>query len=321
MPICNAMTKAGTPCQRNAKDGNQFCGIHGRGLPTVLHTCGVVKTNGHVCGKSAVCPFANQWVCRFHFNIQTRRIYADNMDELWEDLWEEYWNSEITLEGMIEEVETAYREDFINQRGFRLLMRAVEGLRFFEDQPDNERPEGLAGLATDPQSVHTTVVAQQTNRGMDVLLKQPVPEGHDTIAQLPLTFRKDKQVLRDMQRWYKQTFCKEIDDSLYRKVLDGLWCLIQTRPEKDELIQRLYEEARESLSMCCEGHLSRLCNVMVGFDDRFEPPVPVGEILQQKIANIAKEDIAVEDKVERAVYVFRELQIPMEEWDVWVDAF
>jgi hypothetical protein len=47
----------------------------------------------------------------------------------------------------------------------------------------------------------------------------------------------------------------------------------------------------------------------------------VGEILQQKIANIAKEDIAIEDKVERAVYVFRELHIPMEEWDVWVDAF
>jgi hypothetical protein len=31
--------------------------------------------------------------------------------------------------------------------------------------------------------------------------------------------------------------------------------------------------------------------------------------------------MSVEDKVERAVYVFRELQIPMDEWDVWVDAF
>jgi hypothetical protein len=60
---------------------------------------------------------------------------------------------------------------------------------------------------------------------------------------------------------------------------------------------------------------------MVGFDDRFEPPVPVGEILQQKIASIANEEMSVEDKVERAVYVFRELQIPMDEWDVWVDAF
>lgn len=321
MVMCNATTKAGTPCQKTAKDGQQFCGIHNRNMPVVLHTCEITKTNGHICGKPAICPIQQRWVCRFHFNLQTRQWYNENATLLWEDLWEEYWNNQVTIEQMMEDVENAYRDDYLNQRGFRTLMRAIEALRFFNQPPQDQPQEGLAGLAADPQSVHTSVVSEQTNRAMNVLLTQVVPPDHNTITQLPPVFRENKSLYRDIQRWYKQSFCKELDDWLYKKTLDGLWCLIQKHEHKDELIQRLYEEARESVSMCCEGHLSRLCNVMVGFDDRFEPPVPVGEILQQKIANIANEDVPVEVKVEHAVAVFRELHIPTDEWDAWVDAF
>jgi hypothetical protein len=290
-------------------------------MTVVIRTCEVTKANGHICGKYAISPFENQWVCGFHLSIKERARYKNHADILWENLSNEFFNHTITIEEMIDQAEQALMTGYINYTNFRGIMRVIGILGQQFEAPENHRPEGLAGLATDPQSVHTSVVSEQTNRAMEVLLKQLVPEGHDTIAQLPVMFREDKRTYRDMQRWYKQSFCKDINDSLYRKTLDGLWCLIQTRPEKDELVQRLYEEARESVSMCCEGHLSRLCNVMVGFDDRFEPPVPVGEILQQKIANISNEEISVEDKVERAVYVFRELQIPTDEWDAWVDAF
>jgi hypothetical protein len=290
-------------------------------MTIVIRTCEVTKGNGHICGKFALSQFEDQWVCGFHHSIKERARYKNHADILWGNLSDEFFNNTITTEEMVDQAEQALTSGYINYTNFRGIMRMIGILGHQFEEPENHPPQGLAALAADSQSVHTSIVSEQTNRGLEVLLKHPVPEDHDTIAQLPLVFREDKQVMRDMQRWYKQTFCKDINDSLYRKVLDGLWCLIQTRPEKDELIQRLYEEARESLSMCCEGHLSRLCNVMVGFDDRFEPPVPVGEILQQKIASIANEEMSVEDKVERAVYVFRELQIPMDEWDVWVDAF
>ena len=72
--------------------------------------------------------------------------------------------------------------------------------------------------------------------------------------------------------------------------------------------------------MCCEGHLARLTNVLVGFDEDIPAPVAVGEILQQKIAAIAALDVRVEEKVGQAWVVFVELNIPMEERMAWLDA-
>jgi hypothetical protein len=61
--------------------------------------------------------------------------------------------------------------------------------------------------------------------------------------------------------------------------------------------------------------------VLVGFDDAFVAPVPVGEILQQKIAVIAAKDVSVEHKVGEAWRVFEELKIPMAERMPWLEAF
>jgi hypothetical protein len=72
--------------------------------------------------------------------------------------------------------------------------------------------------------------------------------------------------------------------------------------------------------VCCEGHLSRLANVLVGFDDEAKPEVSVGELLQQKIAAISELDLSIEDKVGHAWAVFDELAIPMDQRIEWVDA-
>ena len=77
----------------------------------------------------------------------------------------------------------------------------------------------------------------------------------------------------------------------------------------------------ESLGKCCEGHISRLCNVLVGFDDSFKPVVSAGELLQQKLAAIAERDIQVEYKVGEAWILFEELGIPIEERNAWIEAF
>jgi hypothetical protein len=73
--------------------------------------------------------------------------------------------------------------------------------------------------------------------------------------------------------------------------------------------------------MCCEGHISRLCNVLVGFDDAFQPPVSFGELLQSKMSAIAGLDVTEEEKRRQATAFFDEHGTPAEERVAWLEAF
>ena len=111
------------------------------------------------------------------------------------------------------------------------------------------------------------------------------------------------------------------DDFLYKRILDALWVRIQASEHKTELKKRLWEEWTESVGMCCDGHITRLVNVLVGFDPEFLPPVSTGELLQQRMATLAGLEIETEEKVLRANAIFDELGTPAEERTAWIDAF
>jgi hypothetical protein len=133
-----------------------------------------------------------------------------------------------------------------------------------------------------------------------------------------------RRVVDDMYIWYTRESCRSQNDWLYRKALDGLYELIRTIPNEEtrqELVKRAFEECSESVSMCCEGHLSRLCNVMVGFDDAFMPPVSTAEILQNKMGAISLMDISTAEKIAQAKKVLEELGVPAIEHEVWLEAF
>jgi hypothetical protein len=125
--------------------------------------------------------------------------------------------------------------------------------------------------------------------------------------------------------WNKDTVYK-IGDKLYRKCLRGLWCTIKTYTGETrmELEKRLWDECRDACvpySVCTQGHLARLSNVMVGFDEAFAQPVAVGEILQQKMAAIAGMDIESDKQIELAKALLAELKIPEEKHADWLAAF
>ena len=127
-----------------------------------------------------------------------------------------------------------------------------------------------------------------------------------------------------MQHWYGMSYCKTANDYLYKRALDGLYLTIQKVEDTEtrhELFKRAFEECYESVGMCCEGHLSRLSNVMVGFDDAFAPPVPFGEILQTKMAAIAALEVETEEKIRQATAFFNEFAVPEPERAAWLDAF
>ena len=199
-------------------------------------------------------------------------------------------------------------------------------------------PQGqMARLARDTQNVHTAQVAKQTNGNLEILLEATPTTPGDTLSTLTRwwmfrpkpAFADYWRVMQDVHHWYHARTCKKTNDQLYKRALEGLVekILLATddgTKESDELfaelVKRLWEECEEAVGMCCEGHLARLANVLVGFDEAFKPPVPVGEILQQKMADIAQMKLSPKLKLQKAIAVMDELAIPIADRAPWLEA-
>lgn len=186
----------------------------------------------------------------------------------------------------------------------------------------------LERLARDNQNVHTAAVAKQTSEGEAKLLAVKT-DGKGiglkvlrTFAARGGTLHQVMTVMNDVDHWYRQVNCRAHGDRLYSRVLEGLWTLIseQTAERQKELLQRLWEEMNESVGMCCDGHISRLVNVMVGFDDAFKAPISQGEILQAKMAEIAGMSVETDVKMAYARTFMTELGMRAEEQLPWLEA-
>ena len=201
--------------------------------------------------------------------------------------------------------------------------------------PPAQRP--LERLAGDTQNVHREVVVKQTNSNLDLLLAEQPGQGQDTLTWMTTwwmvvtpkpAFEDYWRVMEDVRHWYGKRTCKAENDRLFKRVLDGLVhkiVQVTSSPSDEdelfkELVKRLWEECEEAAGMCCEGHIARLANVLVGFDDAFRPPVSTGEILQTKMAAIAALALSPGEKLGKAKELMRELGIPSEEQVPWLEA-
>lgn len=333
MPQCSATCKDGGPCHHNAKPGHSVCGKHtSQAVPVktvYIILCGKVMTNGTKCK----CPREKgKKMCKKHLKLEEKRERKQRFRDMWEDALDLLW------EGQGPEAFTAYVTLRLTEFGATPAeLRDFEGrvedeLDFYAafhptvGRGDNPPKTELEGLARDNQNVHTPAVNKQTQEAVTALLETPVAAGQDTLAELKGVWQtrpsvSRKSVLKDVTRWYQTAECRQPGDYLYQRLLDGLWTRIKLSPHKDDLVQRLWEECFESLKMCCDGHISRLCNVLVGYDESFKAPISAGEMLQQRIAAIAAEEISIPHKVVKAWEVMEELQIPREARMEWIEAF
>lgn len=199
--------------------------------------------------------------------------------------------------------------------------------------PNPPRGE-LEAFIRDGQNVHTRFVTEQTNSALQILLNTEVPPTQKTVLESHVKFMEFTalgripavsldlidQVDRDVKRWYRTATCRLEQDYLYKRVLDGLWCKIKTSPVKDELVIRLWQELVDSVGMCCDGHISRLTNVLCGFDEAFAPELTPAEKLQNRMSVIASMEGGIILQTAAALAAFREFNIPREQWEPWVDA-
>ena len=324
MPTCTATLKNGLPCLAPSRIGFQTCGWHKNvGMAVPVARCVHIGERGRVCSRHAA---PGDTLCVQHGR---EREYARNAGELEDRIHAWMWGdtpprSVREIEDIVDEV---LHDDLIDEYDHMIIMDWVETEWVFFQRarptPTVAARSDLHALALDAQNVHTSVVNRQTSDALSVLLETVVPSRPCTLAGIKHAWEHRpgrSKVVRDMDQWYSTAECRSAGDWLYKRAIDGLWVRIQLSPHKDDLINRLWEECSDAVGMCCEGHLSRIANVLVGFDMSVRADVPVGEILQQKIAAISGMELSIERKVGKAWGVMEELAVPMSERIAWIDA-
>jgi len=193
----------------------------------------------------------------------------------------------------------------------------------------------LKKFVEDRQNVHTRIISNQTDKSMKIINSTSIPVGQKTIGEIVMAWMdlgiewKDiDKIYKDMEYWGKESSIYSNDDYLYRKTLRSLWALIKTYNNNEkvdiynELVKRLYEECKDSVEMCGQGHITRLANVMVGFHEGFLTPKSTKEEFQDTIAEIAANiNISDKEKIDQAIILMNSIKMPEEERQAWLDAF
>lgn len=249
-----------------------------------------------------------------------------------EDVTRELFNQHQLPERIRYQIAFSYAHEIDPEEAVATFRRVWDELeRAAAPPPPPPRGTTLAALARDSQNVHTRAVVEQTNATEALLLAVPIPPDQQTEATIAaewirlhsraVSWGRILKTLADVHIWFGKATCRQENDNLYRRLLRTTVAKInRTGDLRDELYRRLWEECSEAVGMCCEGHISRLCNVFVGFDDAFPPQISTGELLQQKLAAIAMSDLPEEEKRSQATAFMTELGIPTEEQVPWIEA-
>ena len=345
MPVCSAtVIKTGLPCTKAAKTGG-VCGIHAPRPPKPeipdAERC-VYIIRGKAGAGSIItrrCDHrknaeSQHDECTIHRRQRTLAVQREAFHrrrivvhqhfglELWA-FWAEMRRDNITVN-----IQQVVRRAVVlagdTAPTLAIVWAVMEEIRQAHQlAPVTE----LQRIVNDPQSIHTRHVTEQHQKNLAIILATPVPENQLTMDSIKWTWAKmfktiDQRIYVDMQKWYDTESCRTPSDWMYRKTLDHLIArirLIENKETRRELMKRLQQECAESYNMCCDGHINRLTNVMVGFDEAFKQDVPKGLILQTKMAEIAKiQD--VEERFKAATALMTELNIGNDEAGPWLDA-
>jgi hypothetical protein len=190
--------------------------------------------------------------------------------------------------------------------------------------------ENLGKIANDSQSVHSVSATKSTNDGIFILEKQEVPSDQKTVDEIREAWSKKfnptqvDRLIQDMKDWGSRPQVMDKKKNLYKSVLRGLWAKIKSFDDaelKAELVKRLFEECSEALGMCADGHVGRLVNVLIGFDEQFKSNISPKEYFQNNMALIAKSEVPLAFKIDQAKKLMDEVDIPQGEREAWLEAF
>ena len=180
----------------------------------------------------------------------------------------------------------------------------------------------LEAFARDPQSVHRSSVQDTIQKGLDFLMAIPVPPVmnafHEILNEyMSANLFRSKRPICHAFAIDLDTLSVQIGTQLivYTDLLDHLWSYIKEHRYRTELVKRLMEELEDGLDSCGNGKVSRLINVLAGFEEGIAA-IDLQEVFQTKMAALRSSP----DRLHSAQELFREYMIPVDEQESWLQA-
>ena len=180
----------------------------------------------------------------------------------------------------------------------------------------------LEAFARDPQSVHRSSVQDTLPKGLDFLMAVPITPPLDAFNEI-----MNEYMAADLFR-FKRPVCLALATDMdtlsvqlgshlvvYADVLNHLWAYIRNHEHKGELVKRLMEELEEGVDTCGNGKVSRLVNVLAGFEEGIGSG-DLQSVFQTKIAALR----SLTDRLNLAHELFREYAIPVDQQIAWLRA-
>lgn len=184
----------------------------------------------------------------------------------------------------------------------------------------------LNQLANDAQNVHTTEVVDMTKNTIKHVLNIPRSANYmldyptkEIFAEIMLTCPLTTNALIQFTHkyWERETIY-DFPRGIYNQVADAVWYYIKTSPHKTDLCKIFANELRDSVGMCAQGNLTRLCNVLSGYLDGIGDMRSKVEILGDAFVAISKL-VSLEERIQAGVNILSKQNIPVEDWREWLD--
>jgi len=193
-----------------------------------------------------------------------------------------------------------------------------EIIEFKELPKDNN--VNLESLSKDKQNIHTKPIVETVLiRAKELINLSKDSSNEDVFFYLlsdELLSNKAKENLNSY--FYANDSIYELPKPTYRLVLQGLWKYIQSKSPsiREEMIERLRQELEDNVGTCAQGNLSRLTNVLNGYDKNIvESQISLSDIMSQ----ISKEkNLSIRKK--KAIEVLKKHKVSKEEYNAWMEA-
>jgi hypothetical protein len=185
------------------------------------------------------------------------------------------------------------------------------------------RPLGELGqFANDNQNVHRAATVQMVTDVIDRVLKIPVPPeyvGNRTTGEILLHVPMcPESVQWFIKKYYAQEDIYEYGNGIYSRVTNSVWQYIKHSPDKKDLCSIFSTEIKDSIGMCAQGNLTRICNVLAGYLEGVNTETQ-GEQLQRRMAKLMDLENP-EDRIREGKKILEELSVPLAEQDSWIEA-
>lgn len=191
------------------------------------------------------------------------------------------------------------------------------------DRLNGRQMGDLEVFARDNQNVHTRQVVENVKLTVRKILEIEIPPEFETETlrtpgEIILVCGLSKKAAWQMMAKY----CSEESiyemEGIYPKVLNAVWQFIHHSEDREDLIKILKSEMEDNIGMCAQGNLSRLCNILNGYLDGIQLDTEsLSEKIGKRIAPLMEIESIIE-RVERGYQIMRELNVPANEWEVWI---